>query len=78
MTSWKELETRLDKGQTMDRAEMALIEAEMRRWREVLTRLVVIIQSLAERNIALRGTTDKLHEPNNGNSAHGCSSLIQY
>lgn len=67
MASWKELETRLDKGQTIDRAEMALIEAERRRWREVLTRLVAIIQSLAERNIALRGTTDKLHEPNNSN-----------
>ena len=67
MNSWKELETRVDKGQTIDKVEMALIEAERRRWREVLTRLVAIIQSLAERNIALRGTTDTLHQPNNGN-----------
>jgi len=67
MTSWKELETRLDKGQTIDKVEMALLEAERRKWREVLTRLVAIIQSLAERNIALRGTTDTLYQPNNGN-----------
>ena len=33
---------------------MALIEAERRRWRGVLTRLVAIIQSLAEQNIALK------------------------
>ena len=67
MTSWKELETRLDKGQTIDRAEMAPIEAERRWWRDVLARLVAIHQSLAELNIALRGTTDTPHEPNNGN-----------
>ena len=30
MTSWKELETRLDKEQTIDRVEMALIEADRR------------------------------------------------
>lgn len=45
---------------------MALLEAERRRWLEVPTRLVAIIQSLAERNLALRGTTDTLHQPNNG------------
>lgn len=56
MSSWKELETHLDKGWTIDKKEMALLEAEMRRWRKVLTRLVAIIQSLAEQNIALRGT----------------------
>ena len=34
MTSWKELETHLYEGQTIDRAEMTLIEADRRRWRD--------------------------------------------
>lgn len=42
--------------------------AKRRRWHEVLTRFIAIIQSLAEQNIALRGTsTSKLSKPNNGN-----------
>ena len=40
---------------------------ERNRWRNVLTRLVAIVQSLAETNMALRGNTNKLYEPNNGN-----------
>ncbi|XP_045898642.1 zinc finger MYM-type protein 1-like, partial [Micropterus dolomieu] len=67
MATWKELEVRLAKGLTIDKQEMALAEAERNRWREVLTRLVAIIQSLAERNIALRGSTDTLNKPDNGN-----------
>lgn len=66
MTAWKELETRLEQGQTIDQIEMTLLQAERRKWREVLTRLVAIIQSLAERNIPLRGDSDKLYQPNNG------------
>ena len=46
---------------------MSLLEAEKKRWREVLIRLVSIIQSLAERNLGLRGTVDTLHNHNNGN-----------
>lgn len=37
------------------------------RWRDVLIRLISIIQSLAERNLALRGSVDTLHQANNGN-----------
>lgn len=67
MAAWKELELRLKKGETIDRQEMSLLEAEKRRWRDVLTRLVAIIQSLAQRNIALRGSSDTLYQPDNGN-----------
>jgi len=44
-----------------------ILEAERNRWREVLIRLVSIIQSLAERNMGLRGFVDTLHANNNGN-----------
>ena len=46
---------------------MTILEAEKRRWRDVLTRLICIIQSLAERNLALRGSANTLHQQNNGN-----------
>nr|XP_046235720.1 uncharacterized protein LOC124054095 [Scatophagus argus] len=46
---------------------MALLEAEKMRWRAVLTRLTAIVQSLAVRNLALRGHTETLYTPSNGN-----------
>lgn len=67
MATWKDIEVRLAKGLTVDRQEMALVEAERKRWCEVLHRLVAIIQSLSERNLALRGSTDTLNKPDNGN-----------
>ncbi|XP_068115177.1 uncharacterized protein [Hyperolius riggenbachi] len=67
MKLWKDFEMCLRKGQLIDTVEVSLYEAEKMRWRAVLTRLVAIIQSLAERNITLRGTTYTLYQPNNGN-----------
>uniref|UniRef100_A0A672Y3A4 TTF-type domain-containing protein n=1 Tax=Sphaeramia orbicularis TaxID=375764 RepID=A0A672Y3A4_9TELE len=78
MTQWKELETRIDNCQTIDKTEMSLIDAERKRWREVLTRLVAIIQSLAERNITFRGTTETLHQPNNGNFLKEVELMAQF
>ncbi|KAG1973804.1 zinc finger MYM-type protein 1-like isoform X2 [Pimephales promelas] len=67
MVKWKDFATRLSKQKTIDATEMALLEAEKNRWRDVLIRLISIIQSLAERNLALRGSVDTLHKVNNGN-----------
>ncbi len=38
------------------------LEAERSKWRDALKRLVTIIQSLAERNMGLRGTSDALYD----------------
>lgn len=67
MMKWKEFVLRLSKGKTIYANEMAVLEAEKNRWRDVLTRMNSIIQSLAERNLALRGSVDTLHQDNNGN-----------
>lgn len=67
MKAWKELSVRLKSGTTIDKQEMALLEAERVRWRVVLTRLTAIVQSLAIRNLALRGHTETLFTPSNGN-----------
>lgn len=58
---------RIKKGETIDKQEMALVEAERIRWREVLTCLTVIVQSLTMRYVALRGQTDTPDSPSNGN-----------
>lgn len=67
MATWKALEVCFAKGLTIDKQEMALAEAERKRWREVLHHLVAIIQTLAERNMAFTGSTDILNKPDNGN-----------
>lgn len=41
---WKELAVRIRKEDTVDKEEMALLEAEGFRWRVVLTRLTAIVQ----------------------------------
>ncbi|XP_064106943.1 zinc finger MYM-type protein 5-like [Macrobrachium nipponense] len=78
MGSWKELESRIEKGQTIDKVELALINNEQRRWREVLTRFVAIIHSLAERNLPLRGSTYTLYQPNNGNFLKEVELMAQF
>lgn len=45
---------------------MRLMDTEKKGWRKVLTRLISIIQSLAERNLALRRSVDTLYTYNNG------------
>uniref|UniRef100_A0A8C8A234 TTF-type domain-containing protein n=1 Tax=Oryzias sinensis TaxID=183150 RepID=A0A8C8A234_9TELE len=67
LMAWKELEIRIKTEKTIDKTEMELLQAEQNRWRQVLVRLVAIIQSLAERNLGFRGTVDKLNTPSNGN-----------
>lgn len=67
MATWKDLEVRFAKGLRIDKQEMALAEAERKRWREVLHRFLAIIQPLAERTMAFRGSTDTLNKPDNGN-----------
>lgn len=67
MVKWKDFALHLSKQKTIDATEMALLEAEKNRWRDVLIHLISIIQSLAERNLALRGSVFTLHQANNGN-----------
>lgn len=67
MLKWRELDTRLTKGMAIDQQELTLLEAERKRWREILKRLLSITLSLASRNLSFRGSSDRLHEPDNGN-----------
>lgn len=55
------------KGQTVDSVNQTEIDRERKRWTAVLERIIEIIKFLAGQNIAFRGTTEKLYDPNNGN-----------
>lgn len=64
---WVELEERLIQNATIDQEAQKLIKKEELHWRAVLERLLQIVQYLAERNQAFRGSSEKLGDPQNGN-----------
>ncbi|MBN3303334.1 PSD13 ATPase, partial [Amia calva] len=78
MIKWRELDLRLSWGQTLDQIQMTNLEAERKRWRDVLTHLISITQPLAERNLAFRGSTDKLFQPDNGNFLKDVELLAKF
>ena len=57
---WRELDMRLRKNLAIDQQELALMEAEKKRWRDVLKRLFSISLSLATRNVPFRGSSQTL------------------
>jgi hypothetical protein len=65
--NWIELSDRLKSNTTIDERNQDLLNAEIRHWQAVLERLVTIIRFLGQQCLALRGSSDILHEENNGN-----------
>ena len=54
-TQWKEFEIRIAREATVDKKEQEEIESQVKKWKEILSRLVDIIRFLAKQNLALRG-----------------------
>ncbi|KAF2896724.1 hypothetical protein ILUMI_09453 [Ignelater luminosus] len=52
---WKELETRLQKGQTIDKKEQKVVASKTKKCHEILTRMFDITKFLAKQHLALRG-----------------------
>jgi hypothetical protein len=63
---WIEAESRLKGGNTTDKLEQLFIQKESERWKNVSTRLMTITLYLAEKDMAFRGSSDKLYTHNNG------------
>ncbi|XP_050546143.1 uncharacterized protein LOC126908274 [Daktulosphaira vitifoliae] len=55
MLKWFELEKRLKTLETIDRETEAQIRSEAQRWKDVMERLLAIVQFLASHNLAFRG-----------------------
>jgi hypothetical protein len=67
MVAWRELCTRFDKNQTIDKVSQRELKKEKDHWRKVLLRIILIVKFLAKHNLAFRGTNSKLYQDNNGN-----------
>ncbi|XP_071050795.1 uncharacterized protein [Onthophagus taurus] len=75
---WNELKKRLSKNCTIDCEQQRYFESEKRRWRDIITRIVAIVQYLAGQCLAFRGDSDVLYERNNGNFLKGIEMLAKF
>ncbi|XP_042386692.1 zinc finger MYM-type protein 1-like [Zingiber officinale] len=66
MTSWIELERRLRKKKTIDENIQVAINKEREHWKQVLKRIIAVVQRIAKNNLPLRGDNEKLYVENNG------------
>lgn len=64
---WKELEVRLNRKATIDQKQQEVFESEEKKWRDVLYRLLHIIQFLAKQNLAFRGHREDIRGHDSGN-----------
>ncbi|KAF0746396.1 zinc finger MYM-type protein 1-like [Aphis craccivora] len=64
---WKTLHTRMKQGKTIDDENQVLIRKETKYWKDIIERIISVIQTLGTQNLALRGSSDKLYEFDNGN-----------
>lgn len=67
--SFWELHQRLCSGQTIDKEREKIVNEHAKHWQQVFKRLVAIVQFLAERNLAFRGTKENVGDESvhNGN-----------
>ena len=64
---WIELERRLQKNLTIDKALQDQINKDIKHWKEVFARIISIVSFLSKNNLAFRGSNEKLYEEDNGN-----------
>ena len=67
--SYWELHQRLCSGQTINKEHEKIINEQTKHWQQVFKRLVAIVQFLAEKNLAFRGTNKNVRNESihNGN-----------
>uniref|UniRef100_A0A8C6WU32 TTF-type domain-containing protein n=1 Tax=Neogobius melanostomus TaxID=47308 RepID=A0A8C6WU32_9GOBI len=78
MDTWLTLSQRLKTCTAIDQVNQNLISLEVNRWKEVLRRLLAIVNHLAEHNLAFRGHSDRLYEPGNGNFLGQVQLMAQF
>ncbi|KAK9674251.1 hypothetical protein RND81_12G221200 [Saponaria officinalis] len=67
MGIWFELKARLGKNKAIDNVYQQQLLKEKEHWKNVLVRVISVVKFLAKRNLAFRGSNEKLYEDSNGN-----------
>ena len=78
---WKTLEMGLSRRTTIDVAAQNVVRSEEKKWRQLLERIVHIIQHLAGQNLALRGHCEDIRDDsvqNKGNFLAQVRFLSRY
>ncbi|XP_070399913.1 zinc finger MYM-type protein 1-like [Nothobranchius furzeri] len=78
MQTWHALLHKLQTNTAIDQVNQDLIAFEVNRWKEILKRLLAIVNHLAERNLAFRGHSEKLFESGNGNFLGQVELMAQF
>lgn len=66
MQKWWELKILLNRNKTIDKVQQSTFMMEKRRWRSIIERMIAIVQYLAGKCLAFRGSNSNLCEKNNG------------
>ncbi|XP_073296367.1 uncharacterized protein [Primulina huaijiensis] len=66
MTNWLELERMLKTNKVIDAGVQVQINKEREHWKQVLQRIIAVVQRLVKNNLAFRGSCEKLYVENNG------------
>ncbi|XP_012844442.1 PREDICTED: zinc finger MYM-type protein 5-like [Erythranthe guttata] len=64
---WIDLQMRLRKHETIDKSLQEQINKEREHWRQVLLRIIALVKTLANNNLAFRGDNEKIDLSHNGN-----------
>lgn len=65
--TWSNLSTILSKGVAINQSQLRLLDVEKKYWYRIIERIISAIQFLCRQCLALRGSSSKLYENNNGN-----------
>lgn len=76
-SQWKELEIRLGHGATFDKLQQQNIDKEIKKWKEILTRILDIIRLLAKQNLAFRGHRESVHQEDDINSMGNRGNFLE-
>lgn len=76
--SWVDLNKNLKHEKTVDAANENLLKLEKKRWKSVITRIILAIQYLAGQNLAFRGSSSRLFTEGNGNFLKFVEAIPQF
>ena len=78
MSKWIELETRLEKKETIDKSIQEHINKEKEHWRVVLLRILTVVKKLIKDNLAFRGENEKIYQERNEKFLSSIEIIVEF